>query len=112
MATRQGRAEVDRAFAFMRRGDMRGTCEEPWRFGTAVFAPEIPLRHDSNYVLLECDGPVDEIMAAAETAQSHLTHRMIVVPDEGLGERLEPAFRDQGWEVHRGLVMVLRRPPD
>ena len=52
---------LERAFAFLRRGDVRGTSEQPFRFGTAIFTPELPRRYDSN--LLYVDRPV---AAAAE----------------------------------------------
>jgi ribosomal protein S18 acetylase RimI-like enzyme len=104
-------SDVERAFAFMRRGDILGTNEQAWRFGTAVSTPELPLRHDSNYLLLECDGPAEEVARDAERAQTELGHRMILVPDEGRGARLAPDFKGLGWEVARFLVMVHRRPP-
>src|SRR2546430_2134319 len=104
-------SDVERAGAFMRRGGIRGTREEPWQFGTAVFTPELPLRHDSNYLLLERDGSVAEIAATAERAQAGLSHRVILVPSERAARRLEAGFRQFGWEVRRFLVMVLRRPP-
>jgi ribosomal protein S18 acetylase RimI-like enzyme len=105
-------SDVERAVAFMRRGDIRGTREEPWQFGTAVFTPELPLRHDSNYLLLERDGSAEEIAATAERAQADLSHRVILVPGERAAQRLEAGFRQLGWEVRRFLVMVLRRPPN
>ncbi|HEU5212044.1 MAG TPA: hypothetical protein VFU10_04685 [Gaiellaceae bacterium] len=48
--------DLARAFTFMRRADIRGAHERPFRYGTAVFTPELPLRHDSNY--LDVDRPV------------------------------------------------------
>ena len=100
---------VERAFEFMRRGDIRGSVEEPWEFGTAAFTPELPLRRDSNYLLLERDAPVDRIVAAAEDAQGRLRHRMIYVPNEQRGEQLVADFERLGWESDRSIVMVLQR---
>ena len=42
--------DVTRAFAAMRRTEYQGTKEEPFRFGTAALTPELPLRHDSNFL--------------------------------------------------------------
>jgi ribosomal protein S18 acetylase RimI-like enzyme len=103
--------DVERAFAFMRRGDIRGSREEPWRFGTAVFTPELPLRRDSNYLLLERPGAAEAIAGQAELVQRGLGYRMIYVPDEQLGERLAAGFESLGWEAGRSVVMVHRRPP-
>jgi hypothetical protein len=43
--------DFDRAFDFMTGADIAGSRTEPFRFGTAVFTPERPLRYDSNYLL-------------------------------------------------------------
>ena len=104
--------DIERAFEFMRRGDIRGSREEPWEFGTAAFTPELHLRRDSNYLLLERDGSPERIAEAAEQAQRGLGHRMVYVPDERRGERLAPAFERLGWEAQRSIVMVRRRQPE
>ena len=41
-----------------------------------------------------------------------LEHRYVVPRDPRHGERLEPRFRELGWDVDRSLYMVLRRQPD
>jgi ribosomal protein S18 acetylase RimI-like enzyme len=102
-----------RAFAFMRRGDMRGTDERPFRFGTAIFTPELPDRQDSNLLYLDrLDGDVtaDAVRTESERLFRAAGRRsqVLVFPDAGLAERLLPAF--DGWQVHRSVVMVKRRP--
>jgi ribosomal protein S18 acetylase RimI-like enzyme len=103
-----------RAFAFMRRGDMRGTDERPFRFGTAIFTPDLPDRQDSN--LLYTDrlggGDADELRAESEHIFRNAGRRsqVLVFPDAELAERLLPGF--EGWQVHRSLVMVKKRPAE
>ena len=107
--------DLARAWAFMRRGDTRGTAERPFRYGTAVFTPELPLRYDSNFLYvdrLEPDTSADELRAEADRLfeQAGLRHRALLFPDARAGERLVPGF--PGWDVRRNVVMVHRREPD
>ncbi len=108
--------EYARAWRAMRKTEFRGTREEPFPFGTAAFTPELPLRHDSNFLFVDPfppDATADELATEADLLQGRagLGHRMIVVPSPS-GETLVPGFRELGWDVHRNLVMVLRRPPE
>jgi ribosomal protein S18 acetylase RimI-like enzyme len=105
-------SDYERAVEFVMRGDLFGTRVEPWKYGTAVFTPEIPLRHDSNYLVLERDGDAADIAAEAHDVQSELGHRIIDVWDEALGERLAPGFERLGWEIGRFVFMAHRRPPE
>ena len=105
--------DLARAFAFMRRGDMRGTEEAPFRYGTAVFTPELPDRQDSNLLYLDRLGPdvsAEELAAESERLFTHAGRRSQVLffPDDATGERLAPGF--PGWQIHRHVVMVKRRP--
>ena len=103
--------EVERAFAFMRKGDIAGEIAEPFPHGTRVRSPTIPLRYDSNYLLVDDprSASADELVAEAE--RSGL--RLILVPDEAAGARLADGFRERaGWRIDRHLVMVLRRPAE
>ena len=109
--------DLARAFAFMARADMGGARTEPFRYGTAVFMDDLPLRHDSNYLLvarLPAGVGAEELAAEADRVQGRtgLEHRALVVPDEAAGRRLEAGFTALGWNVHRHLVMDLRRAPD
>jgi ribosomal protein S18 acetylase RimI-like enzyme len=107
--------DVARAFAFMRGGDMRGTDERPFRFGTAVFTPELPNRQDSNLLYLnrlDTEVGADELRAESERIFRNAGRRsqVLVFPDAELAERLVPGFA--GWQVHRSVVMVKKRPAE
>jgi ribosomal protein S18 acetylase RimI-like enzyme len=109
--------DLARAFDFIRRADMVGSRAEPFRWGTAVFAPELPLRHDSNYLLadrLSADADAGALAAEAERVQgaAGLLHRCVMLRDAAAGERLAPGFAALGWSAFRGLVMAHRRPPE
>ena len=100
--------EADRAFELMRRGDMFGTSFVKTRFGLAVRCPELPLRQDSNYLLVDTThAPAAEIASTVDC----LELRAVVVRDAGAAARLERELSRLGWTCHRGLVMVQRRPP-
>ena len=104
---------LERAFGFLRRGDVRGTNEHPFRFGTAIFTPELPLRHDSN--LLYVDRPVTsaaELEAEADRlfGEAGLTHRALLFRDAAEGERLAAGM--PGWDLDEHVVMAQLRTPD
>jgi ribosomal protein S18 acetylase RimI-like enzyme len=108
--------ELARAFAFMARADIGGSRVERFDFGTAVFTDELPLRHDSNYLLVEQVPPettAEKLAAEADRLQGEagLEHRALIVPDEETGRRLVPGFARLGWLVDRHLVMVERDGP-
>lgn len=102
-------ADLRRAFDFLAAGDLRGARREPFRFGTAVFDDALPLRHDSNYLLIEGDD-VDAVELADDVRR--LDRPAILFPDARVGEGLASDFTRRGWFVHRGLVMVRRRAPE
>ncbi len=109
--------DLARAFAFIARADMAGTRTEPFRWGTAVFMPEFPLRHDSNYLLVEAlPQGVDAAALAAEADRiqgaAGLGHRCTLLRNAEAGERLAAAFDALGWKPFRGVIMALRRPPE
>ena len=106
---------LGRAFAFLRRGDVHGTSERPFRYGTAVFTPELPLRYDSNLLYvdrLEPDTSAAELEAEAERVfgDAGLAHRALLFRDAAAGERLAPDF--SGWDVDRHIIMAQLRRPD
>lgn len=105
-----------RAWAAMRRTELRGTHERPCRFGTVALTPALPLRHDSNFVFADSLPPDARAADLAEETERTLgaagvAHRVVTVPDPGAG-RLADGFRELGWQVTRNLVMAQRRPPD
>lgn len=99
--------ELGRAYEFLVKGDMRGERTEASRFGVAVFDDTLPLRYDSNYLLV--DRLPDAVAAGDLVGEAgRLERPSIMVRDEGTGERLVPGFERLGWRVHRGLVMAHR----
>jgi ribosomal protein S18 acetylase RimI-like enzyme len=106
--------DFDRAFEFMTSADMAGSRTEPFRFGTAVFTPERPLRYDSNYLLVE---KVPDGVTAAELAEeaervqgaAGLPHRFLFFRDPRLAERFAPDLVESGWRFERHVLMAHRR---
>jgi N-acetylglutamate synthase-like GNAT family acetyltransferase len=94
--------DVTRAWRFMRRADAAGETEEPSPLGTAVRDSRYPLRHDSNYLLVERPATGHEI--AAELTRLDLP--VATVPDE----RLLAGGTTGAEVVMRGVVMVHRGP--
>ena len=88
---------------------MGGTSEEPSRYGTVVRSDEVPLRQDSNYLIVDTsEAAATELAAEVE----RLRLRAVFVRDPQTGERLAGEFSTLGWHVHRGVLMALRRPPE
>jgi ribosomal protein S18 acetylase RimI-like enzyme len=105
------RGELRRALELVAAGDMGGERTEPSRFGVAVFDGRVPLRYDSNYLLVE---ELPRSVSAEELAgeAGRFDRPMIMVRDQPTGARLAPGFAALGWQLHRGLLMAHRRPPD
>ena len=107
---------LDRIHRFEREIEMTGsrTVESP--FGVGVLEPSLPLRHDSNYLLVErlpLGAGAQELADEAERVLggAGLAHRSVVCFDE-LGEKLEPQFKELGWNVRRHIWMAQLREPD
>ncbi len=98
-----------RCLAFLRRGDMAGAREVPTALGPAVIDEARALRHDSNYLVVDRPDVTPDALAGELT---RLGLPMAMFPDPAQGERLAEVLAPQGWGVHRGLTMVLRRAPD
>lgn len=103
-------------YEFIRRADMVGTREEPFAYGTAVFLPELPLRHDANYLWVDTipdTDPVDTLVAQADRLQggAGLDHRMLMFPDAAAAEPLVEAFGERGYQPFRGEIMIHAAPP-
>jgi ribosomal protein S18 acetylase RimI-like enzyme len=108
---------LERVIRFEREIEMAGsqTVESP--FGVGVLEPALPLRHDSNFLLVDrlplgagaqdVADEGDRILGGAG-----LRHRAVYVFDEAIGERLEPEFRDLGWNVRRHIWMAQLRQPE
>jgi ribosomal protein S18 acetylase RimI-like enzyme/antitoxin (DNA-binding transcriptional repressor) of toxin-antitoxin stability system len=103
--------ELRRAFQLIASGDMGGERTQAARFGLAVFDPRVPLRYDSNYLLVD-ELPASVSAGALAAEARRLDRPSIMVRHQPTGERLAPGFAALGWLLHRGLVMAHRRPPD
>ena len=66
-----------------------------------------PTATSSAVTAIELAAETDRILGAAG-----LTHRKVELVDEEAGDRLEPEFRELGWQVECDVIMVARRDPD
>ena len=111
-------AELERVIAFLRKLDaLSAEVATPYRFGTAYLHSEVPRVWSRNY--LSADTDLDDATAELLAAESDrilggagLRHGKVEVYDEEAGARLDPQFRELGWEVHCDVLMVARREPD
>jgi GNAT superfamily N-acetyltransferase len=80
---------------------------------TALLTPTLPLVWQLNAVRVEDpEASPAQLIAAAEDALPHVSHRKLVVHDQEVGLRLAPALSRAGWNVYRLLVMVHDRPSE
>lgn len=108
---------LERIQRFEREIEMAGsrTVESP--FGVGVLEPALPLRHDSNYVLVEqlpLGAGAQELADEAERilGAAGLKHRAVMCFDADAGEKLEPQFKELGWNVRRHIWMAQLREPE
>jgi ribosomal protein S18 acetylase RimI-like enzyme len=99
---------LKQAYAFLDRADMAGERTESSPVGTAVFNDDLPRRLDSNFLRVERETDAETVREEAE----RLGRRMIFVPDQELGERLVPYFKEGGWRINRVVVMAQLREPE
>jgi ribosomal protein S18 acetylase RimI-like enzyme len=106
--------ELARVQRFEREIELAGTETVESPLGVGVLTPELPRRHDSNYLLLErAEGAADAIAEADRIlGGAGRTHRVILTFDDDLAARLAPQFRALGWLVQRHVLMVHRREPE
>jgi ribosomal protein S18 acetylase RimI-like enzyme len=106
--------ELERVHRFEREIEMAGTKNVHSLIGFGVVTPELPLRHDSNYLFVEQDVALE--VAIAETDRilggAGYGHRVIVTFDDAVGERLRPDLDALGWRTMRHIFMVQRREPE
>ena len=111
-------AEVlNRIQRFEREIEMAGSLSIESPFGVGVLDRSLPLRHDSNYFLVErlpIGAGAQDLAAEADRIMggAGLSHRAVMVFDAELGERLEPQFLALGWNVRRHIWMAQLREPD
>jgi ribosomal protein S18 acetylase RimI-like enzyme len=108
---------LERVQRFEREIEMAGSQNVDSPFGVAVIEPELPRRHDSNYLLAErvpLGAGASDLAAEAERilGGAGLAHRAVFTFDEALGARLEPGFRELGWNVRRHIWMAQLREPE
>jgi GNAT superfamily N-acetyltransferase len=106
--------DLERLQRFECEVDLAGTQTVDSPLGVGVLTPELPRRHDSNYLLLERAGSAHEAIAEADRilGGAGRAHRVILTFDEELAERLVPQFKALGWTINRHVCMVQRRPPE
>jgi ribosomal protein S18 acetylase RimI-like enzyme len=106
--------ELARVHRFEREIEMAGTKNVPSPLGEGVLTPELPLRYDSNYLFLERAADAGEAIAEADRilGGAGYDHRVINTFDDGVGERLRPAFKDLGWRTMRHIFMAQHRRPE
>lgn len=108
---------LERVQRFEREIEMAGSETVDSPFGVAVLERSLPRRHDSNYLLIErlpLGAGAPELADEAERilGGAGLTHRAVFTFDAALGERLEPEFRELGWNIRRHIWMVQLREPE
>jgi ribosomal protein S18 acetylase RimI-like enzyme len=105
--------ELARIHRFEREVEMAGTETVESPLGVGVLTPELPLRHDSNYLLIERAENAAEAIAEADRilGGAGKDFRVVLTFDGELGERLRPEFDALGWRTQRHIFMVQRRQP-
>jgi ribosomal protein S18 acetylase RimI-like enzyme len=105
---------LERIHRFEREIEMAGsqTIESP--LGVGILEPSLPLRHDSNYLLVEqlpLGAGAQELADEAERilGGAGLKHRAVMCFDAASGEKLEPQFMELGWNVRRHIWMAQLR---
>lgn len=110
--------EIARFFELDRRLLERvSTRWEAFEFGVAYLDEECPDRYYSSFLLVETeqdDVTADALVESAERilGGADLRHRMIVVNDDRVAERLQPAFAGLGYTASWDVVMCHRHRPD
>lgn len=108
---------LERIQRFEREIEMAGSETVASPFGVAVLEPSLPRRHDSNYLLAErvpLGAGARELADEADLilGGAGLAHRAVFTFDQRLGHRLEPQFRELGWNVRRHIWMAQLREPE
>lgn len=80
--------------------------------GWLIRTPSLPQVWSANQVRVTQPVRFSDALALTERYMSDLAYRQLIVEHGPSGERLERAFRDDGWKVEREVTMVLARPLD
>jgi ribosomal protein S18 acetylase RimI-like enzyme len=108
--------DIDRIEAFMRwYEEITSTRTEPFRWGTALFNDDFPMRYDSNFLRLERslgDATPHKLAAEADRALDGFAHREIFADDIAEADRIAAGMGDLGYKIDRLLFMRLteKRP--
>jgi GNAT superfamily N-acetyltransferase len=110
--------ELERCIDFIvRLADRAAKTKEPSPYGAAHLNTGLPRVWSRNYLFADIGlGAVTAEELAAEADRilgaAGLTHRKVELVDEEAGDRLEPEFRELGWQVECDVIMVARRDLD
>jgi GNAT superfamily N-acetyltransferase len=88
---------------------------DEFEWGRLIYNPATAAMWSDSFLEVESgDIDADRLVTLADELLGGrgMEHRSVVPRDPQNGERLEPRFRELGWDVSRNLYMVLRRPPD
>lgn len=107
---------LERIQRFEREIEMAGSETVDSPFGVGVLEPSLPLRHDSNYLLVErlpIGAGAQELADEADRilGGAGLAHRAVFAFGGDLADRLEPPFRELGWNVRHHIWMAQLREP-
>jgi ribosomal protein S18 acetylase RimI-like enzyme len=100
--------ELERAWAFLLRGDMGAGRTEASSVGAALYDDEVPLRLDSNLLLVERPAEAEEVLAEAK----RLSRRMIVFRDPAEGQPVAQQLAELGWRIRGVTIMAQLRKPE
>jgi ribosomal protein S18 acetylase RimI-like enzyme len=78
--------------------------------GLALRCPSLPAAWYLNQIRVLAPANFEQVLALADEHLGDLPYRCVFVEHEPTGERLEPSFREAGWEVVRESLMVLAAP--
>jgi ribosomal protein S18 acetylase RimI-like enzyme len=103
-----------RAWAFER--GMQDRCAQSrheFTYGTALFNDQLRRVYDTNFVRFERgleELTADLVIAAADELQASLSHRKVLILDEGAGARTADELRGRGWRFHTLTTMAYSGP--
>ena len=106
----------DRAVGFLRSTYIRRVEHvehHPW--GVLLVTPSLPRIYDANFAIVDRweEDPGGFVSEMDRVQAEHgFSHRKVVIPDEGLAERLLSDRAAAPWGIHRSLLMAQRREPD
>ncbi len=97
--------------------DRAAQVKEPSRYGVAHLYPDLPSVWSRNYLFANenlADATAEALAAETDRILGPLglRHRKVELIHAEAGDRLEPGFRELGWDSECGVIMVARRDPD